>query len=391
MIVIIDVKRTPFGKFRGSLSNISAPELAAHCIEALLKYNDLDPSQLSEVILGNTFQAGNGQNPARVASIQAHIPTNIPAFTINKVCGSGLKAITLADQAIQTDNAKLILAGGFESMSQTPHLIKLRDEVSPGNISLSNIKKNNRKLIDSMIHDGLWDTLYKEHVGSLMDHTIKKFKILREEQDSYALRSHQLAVNSNTNNEIIPIKLGKRTLNKDEGPRSNTDLARLSILPSAFPGCTTVTAGNACQLSDGAAIALLANEKTADNLSLKPMAKITGYISVATDPKWFGIAPVLALRKLEEKTHKKTKDYDLIELNESFAAQVLAVIKDANLDENKINISGGAIAIGHPIAASGTRLISSLINNLKQNNLKSGIATTAIGGGQAMAMSLEIL
>ncbi len=389
MAVIIDCARTPFGKLMGSLARVSAPELAAHCIGALLKRADVAPSQVSEIILGNALQAGVGPNPARQAALLAHVPTDVPAFTVNKLCGSGLKAVFLAAQAIDAGQAKLILAGGAESMSNAPHVLHVRKEVRKGDISLANVTGRTRAQ-DTMLHDALYDGLYQESLGSLMEHVIKKYKVSREEQDVFAFRSHKRALAASWK-DLVPLKLGAGAATADECPRSDASLQQLSILPSAFEGCSTITAGNACPNADGASMVLVAHEKTAENLALKPMARITGMATAAVDPKLFGVAPARAFQLLEQKTGISAPSYDMIELQESFAAQTLALAKEAKLDVERINPHGGALALGHPLAASGPRMLASLVQSLKEQRKKTGLLGLCVGGGLGMAMSVELL
>lgn len=386
-VVIAAALRTPSGKLLGSLSGLSAPELASVCIKGILRNTGIDPAIVNEVILGNVLSAGIGQNPGRQAALKAGLPDTIAAFTVNKVCASGMKAVALGVQAITFGEADVIIAGGMESMSNAPFLAR---EMRKGR------KYGDTELVDSMVHDGLWDCYYDSHMGSLCEFTSERYNITREEQDRFALNSHMKAARATENgsfrDEIEPVRLNSGAVfDKDETIRTNTNLEKLSRLKPAFREDGTVTAGNSPGLNDGAAALLLMSEKKAEELKLKPLAEILWYSSGHTDPKWYTVAPVKSVRELLKKLNLEIGAFDIIEENEAFAAQTLAVMKELSIEEGKINVNGGAIALGHPIGASGARLLVTLTHALKRREKRLGLATLCLGGGGAMSMAVKAL
>jgi acetyl-CoA C-acetyltransferase len=391
--VILSAARTPIGKFQGSLSSIPATRLGALAVEAAIKRAGIDRAEIEEVILGNVVQAGLGQAPARQAGIWAGIPATVGATTINKVCGSGLKAAMLAAQAVRAGDADLFVAGGFESMSRAPYLVSGR---------LGELKFGDKQLTDALLHDGLWDPFENWDMGSAAEFIGEEYEVTREAMDRFALESHQKAVAAQTagkfNGEIIPVEVPgiKGELNivdTDEGPRKDASLATLSKLKSSFKTNGKVTAGNSSSMNDGASAAVISSRSYADKLKLKPLAQIIGYTQVAVEPKYLFAAPAQAIPKLLKKIGWNLSSVDLIELNEAFAAQMLAnghALADQGWDWNKVNVHGGAIALGHPLGASGTRLLTTLIYALKDRGLKRGLASLCLGGGEAVAMAIEL-
>ncbi len=389
--VIVGALRTPTGRLLGSLSSLSAPGLGAAVIEALIKKAKLKPSLVDEVIMGNVVSAGLGQNPARQAAVMAGLPKNISAFTVNKVCGSGLKAVALAAQAIKSGDAEIVIAGGMESMSNTPFLLR---ELRAGK------KMGNTALVDSMVHDGLWDFLYDAHMGTLCEHTAKKYGITRREQDAFALSSHKKAMAATRQGkflqEIVPVAVGigkkEKTILEDETIRRDTGLKKLAQLSPAFGESGSITAGNAPGLNDGASALLVMSERKTEKLNLKPLARILGYSAAFRDPKWYPLAPLNAVKAVLKKTGKKLDDFDFVEINEAFAAQTLAVAKELGLNPSRLNVNGGAIALGHPIGASGARILVTLIHLLTRRRRKgSGLAAICLGGGGAVSMAVETM
>jgi acetyl-CoA C-acetyltransferase len=389
-VVIVSACRSPIGKLQGKLSSLTAPQLCSKIIENILELSGVEPSQVNEVILGNVISAGVGQSPARQAALSGGLPDTVAALTINKVCASGLKAVVLGAQAISLDEAEIVIAGGMESMSNAPFLLK---EMRSGK------KLGDSKVIDSLILDGLWDCYNNAHMGTLCELTVDKYKISRQEQDDYAVQSHKKAAEATRSGmfkeEIVPISVksgrDEEVVDTDESIRYDTSIEKLSALKPAFNDKGTITAGNTPGVNDGAAALLLTSEEMAGKLNLKPIAKIIDYATAHIDPKWFTIAPVNAVKRLLEKTSLKIEDFDLIELNEAFSAQAIAVIKDLCLDPARVNVNGGAIALGHPIGASGARILVTLIHSLRQRKKKSGLATLCLGGGGAMSMAIEAL
>ena len=386
--VILKARRTPIGSFQGNLSSLSASELASFVIQDILKDTRLDRNQINEIILGNVLSAGQGQAPARQAALKGGCVNSIEALTINKMCGSGLKAIMLSDQAIRCGDANVILAGGMESMSNSPHL-------------LMNFREGTRlghsKVVDSLIYDGLWDAYTKQHMGSCAELLVSERNYSRQDQDNFAIQSYSKAWNANEKNilenEIVPISLtdrkGEHTLiEKDEEP-FKAKLEKISQLKPAFKKGGTITAANASKLNDGAAVLLITDEYKAEKLGIKPLAKIIAHASVAHEPEWFTSAPGKAITKVLAKANLSSDNIDLWEINEAFSAVAMAVMDDFKIPSEKINIYGGAIALGHPIGASGARILTTLLNGMKNNSVKNGLATLCIGGGEASAIIVE--
>lgn len=389
-VVIVAATRTPIGSFQGSLKDVSAVDLGVTVIKSLLEQTKVAPEQVCEVILGQILTAGGGQNTARQASIKAGIPYTTPAMTINKVCGSGLKTVHLGVQAIRCGDAEIIIAGGMENMSLAPYLITgLRNglRMGPG------------KTIDTMIQDGLWDAFNDYHMGITAENLAEKYSISREEQDEFSLASQQKAVAAvaagKFKDEITPVHIPQRrgdavVFDTDEQPRASTTIETLTRLKPAFKrDGGTVTAGNASTINDGAAAVMLMTEDKAKELGLPVLAKVTAYASAGVDPAIMGIGPAEATRKCLAKANWKIEDLELIEANEAFAAQAIAVNKELGWDTSKININGGAIALGHPIGASGCRVLVSLVHEMQRSNKKKGLATLCIGGGMGVAIAIE--
>src|SRR5881296_2479427 len=390
-VVIISGCRTGVGKFHGSLSDLTAPQLGAIAVREAVKRANLDPKLVDECIMGNVVSAGLGQNPARQAALFGGLPPEVGAMTINKVCGSGLKAVALAAQAIQTGNASIVVAGGMESMTNAPYL-------------LPNARKGyrlgNGQLIDSMVHDGLWDIYNDYHMGITGENVAEKYDITREEQDEFALNSHRNAVAATKEcrlkAQIVPVELPARKkgaapiiFDKDESPREDTTIEILRLLKPAFKKDGTVTAGNAPGVNDGAAAVVVTSAKRAQELGAQPMVRIVAQATSGIDPKWVMMAPVSAVRKIWQKTRWKNEDVDLYELNEAFSVQALGVMRELGLDPNKVNVNGGAVAIGHPIGASGARVLVTLIYEMIRRDVHRGIAALCLGGGNAVAMAVE--
>ncbi len=386
-IVITSAKRTPIGKFLGSLSNFSASELGKFAIDSVIEECKLDKNTIDEVIMGQVLTGGAGQNPARQASMLAGIPKEKSALTVNQVCGSGLRAVSLAAQSILTNQSNLVVAGGQESMSNAHHTINLRNGLKMGD---GNIK-------DSMIIDGLWCAMNDYHMGTTAENIAEKYNISKDDQDQFATESQNKTENAQKknrfNNEIIPIEIKskKETIefNSDEFPRHGTTFDKINSLKPVFKKEGTVSAGNASGLNDGSAAVILMKESKANELNLKPLARIVSWATVGVDPTIMGIGPVPAVKKALETANWTLEDLDVIEANEAFAAQSLAVSKELNWDLSKVNVNGGAIALGHPIGASGTRVLVTLIHELIRSNKNKGIATLCIGGGQGIAMCIE--
>lgn len=388
-IVIASACRTAIGSFGGGLAHVSAVDLGAAVIAEAVTRAGIDGATVDEVIMGQVLTAGAGQNPARQASIKAGLPIHVPAMTINKVCGSGLKAVQLAAQAIACGDAEIVIAGGQENMSQAPHVLpKSRDGQRMGNWTLE----------DTMIKDGLWDAFNNYHMGQTAENLANKYCVSREEQDTFAATSQQKAIAAAEagyfDNEITAIEIPQRKgdpviFNKDEYPRPNTTAESLSKLRPAFVKDGSVTAANASGLNDGAAAVVVMSASKAEELGIKPLAKITGWASAGVDPSIMGIGPVPASQKCLDKAQWKISDLDLIEANEAFAAQALSVGKELEWDANKVNVNGGAIALGHPIGASGTRILVTLLHEMERRNAAKGLATLCIGGGQGVALTVE--
>ena len=380
--------RTPIGKFLGGLSSFPAPELAAITLREALARTGFSPAEVDEVILGQVLQAGSGQAPARQAALKSGLPTTIPAVTINKVCGSGLKSVMLADQAIRCGDARLILAGGMESMSRAPFLLRGARE---------GLKFGNANLEDSMIADGLWCAFEGKHMGNSAEHTASTCGISRGDQDQFAVDSQQKAAKARAaglfRDEIVPVsvksKAGETVISEDEGPRPDTSLAGLSKLRPAFLPDGTVTAGNSSMLSDGAAALVVANEEFASRAKTPWKARILASHTSGVEPKDIFIAPITAVQGALKKARLSVSDIDLFELNEAFASQMLACARGLELDPAKVNVNGGAIALGHPIGASGARVLVTLLWALHQRNLCRGVASLCLGGGNAVAIVVE--
>lgn len=386
-IVIVAAKRTAIGNFLGGLSTLPAHTLGAAVIKALLQESGIKPGDISEVILGQVLNAAQGQNPARQASIAAGIPKEVPAWGINQVCGSGLRAVALAAQAIATGDSSIVIAGGQESMSLSPHATYMRAGQKMGNASL----------VDTMIHDGLWDIFNNYHMGITAENVAKQFGISREEQDAFSALSQQKAEAAQKagafKDEIIPVKVpGKKgdvVVESDEFPRHGTTAEGLSKLRPAFSKEGTVTAGNASGINDGAAAVILMSEEEAKKRGLAVLARIKSWAHAGVDPAIMGTGPIAATQKALKKAGWKIGDLDLIEANEAFAAQAIAVNKELGWDTKKVNVNGGAIALGHPIGASGCRVLVTLLHEMQRRDAKKGLATLCIGGGMGIALAVE--
>ena len=388
-VVIVAATRTAIGSFQGALSSISAPDLGAAVIRQILEQTGVQPGAIDEVILGQVLVAGSGQNPARQAAIKAGLPHEVPALTLNKVCGSGLKAVQLAVQAIRCGDAELIIAGGQENMSLSPYVLpKAR----------TGLRMGHAELVDSMIQDGLWDAFNDYHMGVTAENLAARFEVTREQQDAFAAASQQKAAAAieagRFKSEITPILIPQRkgdplVFDTDEQPRGDTTYDSLSKLRPAFKKDGSVTAGNASSLNDGAAVVLLASAKKAAELGLPVLAKVKAYASSGVDPAIMGIGPVAATRLCLEKAGWDIEQLDLVEANEAFAVQALSVNKELGWDAAKINVNGGAIALGHPIGASGCRILVSLLHEMQRSDLSKGLATLCIGGGQGVALAVE--
>ena len=390
-VVIASAVRTAIGKFGGSLLPLSAPELGAIVIKEALKRANVPGEKVDEVIFGNVLQAGLGQNPARQASIKAGLPIEVPAFTVNKVCGSGLKCVELAAQSILAGDNDIVVAGGMESMSNAPF-------VTSGKARWG-LRMGDSKLVDVMIKDGLWDAFNNYHMGITSENVAEKFGVTREDQDEVSARSRQRAIaaikSGAFKDEIVPVtiktKKGETVFDTDEFPREGTTTEILAKLRPAFKQGGTVTAGNASGLNDGAAALVIMSAEKAQELGIKPMAKILSYASAGVDPAIMGIGPIPASRKALSKAGLEVKDLDLIEANEAFAAQFVEVGRELNFDPDKVNVNGGAIALGHPIGASGARILVTLLYALKNRDKKLGLATLCIGGGMGTSAVVEML
>jgi len=388
-VVIVAATRTAIGSFQGSLANVSAVDLGAAVIRQLLAQTGLDPAQVDEVIMGQVLTAGAGQNPARQAAIKAGLPFAVPAMTLNKVCGSGLKALHLGAQAIRCGDAEVIIAGGQENMS-------LANYVMPG--ARTGLRMGHAQIVDTMISDGLWDAFNDYHMGITAENLAEKYSLTREQQDAFAAASQQKAVAAieagRFVDEITPILIPQRkgdplSFATDEQPRAGTTAVSLGKLKAAFKKDGSVTAGNASSLNDGAAAVILMSAEKAKALGLPVLAKIAAYANAGVDPAIMGIGPVSATRRCLDKAGWNIDQLDLIEANEAFAAQSLAVAKDLEWDLNKVNVNGGAIALGHPIGASGCRVLVTLLHEMLKRDAKKGLATLCIGGGQGVALALE--
>ncbi len=388
--VILSACRTPVGKYLGGLSPLAAPRLGALAIREAVRRAGVEPDHVDEVVMGHVLQGGTGQAPARQAAIHAGLPGTVPSLTINKVCGSGLKAVMLAAQAIRAGDEQCVVAGGMESMSNAPHyLYGMR----------TGIKAGNGQLVDGMIHDGLWDSFSNSHMGKLAEYTAQKAGVSREDQDRFALASHQKAVAAQEacrfRAEIVPVEIpgkqGPTVVDKDEGPRKDTTIEALAALKPAFQEGGTVTPGNAPGLNDGASALVVASLAFAKAHGLAPLARITAYAAGGGEPKDLFFAPIVAVRNLLAKAGTRIGDYDLIEANEAFAVQALADGRALGWDWDRANVNGGAIALGHPIGASGARVLTTLLYALADRHQRTGLATLCLGGGNAVALSVELL
>jgi acetyl-CoA C-acetyltransferase len=390
-VVIISGCRTAVGKFQGSLADLSAPQLGAIVVREAVKRAGLNSDQVDECIMGNVLPAGLGQNPARQAAIFGGLSPATGAMTINKVCGSGLKAVALAAQAVQTGNSSIVVAGGMESMTNAPYLLPQ---------ARKGYRLGNGQVVDSMVHDGLWDIYNDYHMGITGENVAEKYGITREEQDEFAVNSHRKAVAAmkecRFKSQIVPVEVPAKKkgaapvfFEKDESPREDTTIEVLRSLKPAFKKDGTVTAGNAPGVNDGAAAVVVTSAKRAKELGAQPLARIVAQATSGVEPKWVMMAPVGAVRTIWEKTGWKKDDVDLYELNEAFSVQALGVMRELGLDPNKVNVNGGAVAIGHPIGASGARVLVTLIYEMARRNAKRGIAALCLGGGNAVAMAVE--
>jgi len=376
----------------GHFSSFSAPQLAAPVVKEIINKTGINVKEIDEVIIGNVLQAGVGQNPARQAAIFGGIPYNVGAYTVNKVCGSGLKAVMLAAQSIKANESGLIIAGGMESMSSAPHLLRDSRKIKKyGDISKNELLDYNKNFVltDSMINDGLLCAFNKCHMGNLAEKLIQKYKISRKEQDEFSLRSHKKAVNAIANGSFKKEIAAVKGIKVDEGPRKDTTIKKLASLNPVFEKNGTVTAGNASSLNDAASVLLVASSDNAKKLGLKPLAEIEAYSSSSQDPKWYTTAPIGSVRSLLKKTGHNIDNFDLIELNEAYAAQSIAVMNELGIDEKKLNVNGGAIALGHPIGATGARILTTLIHTLHKRKKDLGLATLCIGGGESVSMSVK--
>lgn len=390
-VVIAGAVRTPLGKFQGSLSGFSAPALGGLVIAEAVKRAGLKPEQVEEVIMGNVISAGLGQNVARQAARKAGIPDAVGAFTINKVCGSGLKTVMLAANAVAAGEYNVLAAGGMESMTNAPYILPS---------ARYGQRLGHGKMIDAMVVDGLWDIYNDFHMGNTAELAAEKYQVTRQMQDEFAFRSHRKAAEAikagRFKAEIVPVgipqprKAEPLMFDKDEGVREDTTLESLAKLRPAFKENGTVTAGNASQISDGAAAVVVMDAETAKKNNVKPLARITGYATGGMAPEWVMMAPLEAIKKLLQKTGMKISDFDLFEINEAFSAAAVALTKTLKLPEDRVNVNGGAVALGHPIGCSGARLLTTIIYALKDRGMKKGMVALCLGGGNAVAMSIEL-
>ncbi len=389
--VIISAVRTPVGKFQGALSDLSATDLGAIVVREAVQRAGFDPAQVNECIMGNVVSAGLGQNPARQAALKGGLPSSVSAMTVNKVCGSGLKAVALAAQAIQTGNADFVVAGGMESMTNAPYLLPQ---------ARKGYRLGNAQVIDAMVHDGLWDVYNNYHMGMTGENVAEKYHITREEQDEYALNSHRKAVAAQKEcrfkAQIIPVQIPAKKkgapsvmVEKDEGPREDATVEALRALKPAFKKDGTVTAGNAPGVNDGAAAVVVASAAKAAELGRRPMARIVAQATSGVDPAWVMMAPVDAVRQIWRKTGWRPDEVDLYEINEAFSVAAVAVTRELGLDLGRVNVNGGAVALGHPIGASGARILVTLLYEMIRRDAHKGVAALCLGGGNAVAMAVE--
>ncbi len=390
-VVIVSAVRTPVGKFQGSLSDFSAPQLGAIVVREAVKRAGVDPSTVDECIMGNVVSAGLGQNPARQAALGGGLSDGVSAMTINKVCGSGLKAVALGQQAIQTGNSHVVVAGGMESMTNAPYLLQN---------ARKGFRLGDQKVVDAMVHDGLWDVYNDYHMGNTGENVADKYKITREEQDAYAVNSHRKAIAAmnacHFKDQIVPVEIPAKKkgapptlFTKDESPREDTSAEVLRALKPAFKKDGTVTAGNAPGVNDGASALVLMSASQAKELGLKPMARIVAQASSGLAPEWVMMAPVDTVRLLWKKTGWKNEDVDLYEINEAFSVAAIAVTRELGIDLNKVNVNGGAVALGHPIGASGARILTTLLYEMIRRDVHKGIAALCLGGGNAVGLAIE--
>lgn len=387
--VIVSACRTPIGRFQGGLASFSSPQLGALAIKEAMVRAQLDPKDVEEVIMGTVLQAGLGQNPARQAALGAGVPPEVGAFTVNKVCGSGLKSVMLAAQAIRAGDADIIVAGGQESMSNAPYLAP---RVRQG------LRLGHGQLLDSMVHDGLWEIYNDYHMGETGELIAERFNVTREQQDAFAAESHRRAAAAMENgafaDEIVAVEVKDRKGNvtvvgADEGVRPGTTVEKLGGMRPAFRKDGTVTAANASQISDGASALVIMSEKAANERGLTPLAKIDGYTTGGVEPQWVMYAPVVAMDKLQQRTGKESGSYDLAEVNEAFSSAACAVTKEAGLHADRTNVNGGAVALGHPIGASGARILTTLLYAMQNREKHTGLATLCLGGGNAVALAVS--
>jgi acetyl-CoA C-acetyltransferase len=385
--LIVEGVRTPIGAMGGALAAVPAPQLGAACVKAVLSRAGVDGSLVDEVVMGNVLGAGLGQNPARQAALGAGLPVHVGAATVSKVCGSGLKAVMMASQAIRLGEASLVVAGGMESMSRAPYLLpKAREGYRMGH----------GELLDSLIHDGLWDVYGNKHMGTYGDRCAQKYNFSKQQQDDFAVRSHTRARKAIADRifakEIVPVEVAVKgkttTVRDDEGP-ARFDEAKLRGLKPAFGPEGTVTAGNASSVNDGAAALLVASEARCAELKLKPVARVVGAATFSREPEWFTVAPVGALDKLLKQVRWTVDETDLFEINEAFAAVTMAAERELEIPAEKVNVFGGAVALGHPIGCSGARILVTLLNGLRQTGGRRGIACLCVGGGEAVALAVE--
>jgi len=389
--VIVGAARTAIGKFQGGFASLTAPQLGVHAVKAALARAGVESKQVDEVILGNVLQAGVGQNPARQAALGAGFDPSIAAFTVNKVCGSGLKSVALAVQAIRAGDGNVYVAGGMESMTNAPYLLRKARE---------GLRLGHGEVTDSMVADGLWDVYNDYHMGNTAELVAKEYDVTRQAQDDFAVASHQKAAAAQKagkfDAEIVPVEIPQRkgdpvVVKIDEGVRADTTAAGIGKMRPAFQKDGSVTAANASQISDGAAALVVVEEETAKKLGLKPLARVTGYATGGVEPKWVMMAPVKAVENLNRKLGTKTGDFELVELNEAFSAQACAVMRELKMDPERVNVNGGAVALGHPIGASGARILVTLLHSMKDRGAKKGLASLCLGGGNAVALAVEVL
>ncbi len=390
-IVIVSAVRTPIGKFQGSLSDFTAPQLGAIVVREAVRRAGIDPNTVDECIMGNVVSAGLGQNPARQAALNGGLSDRVSAMTINKVCGSGLKAVGLAAQAIQTGNSETVVAGGMESMTNAPYLLQN---------ARKGFRLGDQKVVDSMVHDGLWDVYNDYHMGNTGENVAEKYHITREEQDEYAVNSHRKAISAikecRIKDQIVPIELPAKKkgappvlFSIDESPREDTTIEALRNLKPAFKKDGTVTAGNAPGVNDGAAALVVMPASKAKELGLKPMARIVAQATSGLAPEWVMMTPIETVRQLWKKTGWENEDVDLYEINEAFSVAAIAVTRELGLDLNKVNVNGGAVAYGHPIGATGARILTTLLYEMIRRDVHKGIAALCLGGGNAVGLAVE--